>query len=223
MNLGQFHARVARALGRGTSLDSVIPDYVEEAVQDIEANYSFQYMKRWVEFTIDASSTSPHIITLFTVPVKKVNLLRYVNEDDGRFRDIKGPIDPQDRQTREAGLPTRFWLDGISSIVLDSIPDEDLSCEGHLTNFSVWQPDQTGFQHILIDRFRSLLLSETVIKASVDLRDPRLGDLYKSVNERAWTNINQTEESLQYGGETGAQMDWEPPYDEFDPNFTRNQ
>lgn len=223
MDLGGFHARVARALGRGTSLDTVIPGYVEEAVQDIEKNYTFQYMRRWVELSIDASSTSPHIISLFTTPIKEITLLRYINPDDSRFRRIKGPIDPGDRQTRETGTPTAFWLDGVSSIVLDAIPDTDLDVEGNFVQYSVWQPDQTTFRHYLIDHYRTLLLSETVQKAAVDLRDARLGPLYQSMNTRAWTNVNTSEEALQKGGDTGSQMDWEPPYDEFDPNFVRNR
>lgn len=221
MNLGEFHARVARALGRGTSLDTVIPNYVEEAVQDIEKNYTFQYMRRWVELTVDSSSTSPHIISLFATPIKEITLLRYINSDDSRFRRIKGPIDPGDRQTREAGPPTAFWLDGVSSIVLDSIPDEDLDLEGNFVQYSTWQPAQTTFRHYLIDNFRTLLLSETVQKAAVDLRDARLGPLYQSMNVRAWETVNTSEEALQKGGDTGAQMDWEPPYDEFDSNFQR--
>lgn len=203
-------------------MDDLIPDWVEEAVQQIEANYTFQYMKRWTEISIDADAENPHIISLYNTPIKQVSLLRYYSEDEGRFKEIKGPIDPQQRSTREEGFPTRFWLNGVSDIVLDSIPDEDLELEAHLQVFSVWQPGQEGFQHYLIDRHRQLLLSETVLVANVELRDERLDVKYTGMNTRAWATVNTTEESIQQGGETGAEMEYHPPFEELDPGFERD-
>lgn len=222
MNLGQFHTRVARALARGTSLDTSIPTWVEEAVQDLESNYDFQYMKRWTEITVDPDADQPHIISLYNTPVKEVSLLRYYNSDTERWVDIKGPKNPQDRDTRPTGAPSSFWLNGVNGIVLDSTPDEELTLHAHLKVFSTWQPDQDTFEHFLIDRYRKLLLSQTVLTANEELRDPRLAQVYELMNQRAWTQVKVAEEALQYGGETGAQMDWEPPYDEFDPNFERS-
>lgn len=214
MNLGAFHARVARALRRGTSLDDSIPTWVEEAVQQIEGNYNFQYMKRWMEISVDADADNPHLISLYNTPIKKVALLRYYSEDEGRFKVIKGPKDPQERATREEGFPTSFWLNGVSDIVLDSIPDEDLELEANLVVFTSWQPDETNFEHYLIDRHRQLILSETILVANMELRDERLELVYGKMNERAWVQVRVTEEELQYGGETGAQMEYSPPFEE---------
>jgi hypothetical protein len=223
MNLGEFHDRVARALGRGTSLDASIPVWVEEAVQEIENNYTFQYMKRWVEISVDADAAQAHIISLYNTPIKEIASLRYYNSDAERWVPIKGPKNEQDRLTRPAGFPSSFWLNGVNGVVLDAIPDEDYTIEGNLRVFSSWQAGQDAFEHYLIDRHRKLLLSQAVLGANMELRDPRLAQIYEAMNQKAWTGVNVAEEALQHGGDTGAQMDWEPPYDEFDENFERTR
>lgn len=220
MNLGQFHDRVAVAFGRGSSLDSSIPGWVEEAVQEIEANKTFQYMKRWTEFSVDASSESPHIVSIYSTPIKRVETIRYVDPTTSRFREVKR-INPRDRQTRAAGFPTGYWLNGLTAIVFDAIPDEDLEFEAHMEVYSSWQPDQDAFEHYLIDRHRNLLLSQTILIGNMTLRDERLSNLYGPMNSRGWTFANGSEEDIQ--SETpDAAMEWSPPYDEFDPNFERN-
>lgn len=219
MDLDGFYTRVRRALARGTALDTSIPGWTEEAVQELESNYDFQYMKRWVDIAVSSTVPQPHIISLYNTPVKEVSLLRFAHPDDGRFREVKGPKNPQDRATRPVGFPSSFWLDGVSNAVLDATPGEDFTIEGHLKAFTVWQSGQLTFQHFLIDRYRTLLLSQTVLLANLELRDPRLAQIYERMNERAWTFAKVAEESFQYGGETGASMEYHPPFDEFDDGF----
>jgi hypothetical protein len=222
MDLAGFHTRVKRALARGDQLDSSIPDWVEEAVQQMESNYDFQYMRRWVDIPVSYTAPVPYLITLYNTPLKEVSLLRFTHPNDGRFREIKGPKNPQDRDTRQVGFPSSFWLDGVSNAVLDAIPGEDFTIEGHVKAFTVWQSGQPTFQHFLIDRYRSLLLSETVLLANMELRDPKLTAIYESLNARAWTTTKMAEEAFQYGGETGAEMVYSPPFDEFDDDFNKN-
>lgn len=215
MNLGELHSRIARALGKGTSLDSSIPSFVEEGVQWLEANYNFQYMKRWVEWTIDPNVQQPHVISLYQTKIKKIEAVRLVVEDpahldanEARFKDLRR-IDPKDRQTRFKGPPSGYWLDGMQSIVLDSIPTEAGIIEGHYIAFTSWQPNEPEFRHYLIDRYLTPLIARTCMIAAIDRRDPRMYDMYKAAYLDAQTVINVSEEDLQYGS-GDQQMSWSP-------------
>lgn len=215
MDLAGLHSRIARAIGKGTSLDTSIPEFVEEAVQWMEANYNFQYMEQWLEIPIDPTADNPHIISLYNTPIKKIEAFRLVVDDpahtathEGRFRDLKR-IKPKDRQTRFRGPPSGYWLNGVSSIVLDAIPDEEFLTELHAFVFSVWQPTQPDFRHYLIDRFRTPLIARTCMLAAIDRRDPRMFDMYKKAYLDAQTVINVAEEDLQFGS-GDIRMDWSP-------------
>lgn len=215
MNLGQLHARIARAIGKGTSLDSSIPDFVEEAVQWMEANYNFQYMKRWLEFEIDPDQEFPHKLSIYNTPIKKIEAIRIVRADpshlqplERRFRDLRR-IDPKDRQTRFAEAPSAYWLNGVQEIILDAIPQEASVVEAHMVLFSSWQSAQNNFQHYLIDRHRSALIARTCMLAAIDRRDPRMFEMYQKMYMDVQTTINVTEEDIQYG--SGDQyMSWSP-------------
>ena len=131
INLGAFRALVSSSLGRGTSLDSEIPTWIKVAVRFIERNYTFQYMRGWRLIEIDADSDNPHVISLAGIQVKKIEAFRLYETDtsiDGRrFTDLNGPLEVKDRITRPTGDPSGYWLDGVSNIILDAIPDEDKS------------------------------------------------------------------------------------------------
>lgn len=217
-NLGNVHDEILNTIARGTTaqLPILVPNWVEEAVQWIENNYSFQYMRVFKEWNVLAATPSPHYISIYQMHPKQFRSVAIAGSD-GRLTPLEGPIDPADRTSRRGGRPSAFWLDGVANMVLDAIPEEDMVIEGHLVCYTSWQPTQPTFQHYLIDRHRTLLIGRSLMIAASRLRDPRMYEIWKAQVVDALTTANVAEESLQYGGE-GQKMLWTPvfPDDEFE-------
>lgn len=210
MNLGEFHALVSSSLNRGTSLDSSIPDKVRQAVRWIERNYTFQYMRRWVEGSIDASVATPYIIPLYDLRPKAIEAFRLIDSETSKYRDLKR-IDPKERNGRGAWPPSGYWLDGVNSIILDAEPTEDQDYEIHLHQYTAL-PTDTDFQHWLIDNAEDLLLFTSLWYMGVSLRDDRMISAYKLLREEAMQTLHIAEQDIQHN-DRDAVMHYSPPYD----------
>ena len=210
MNLGEFHALVSRSLNRGTSQDANIPTSVRQAVRWIERNYTFQYMKRWVEGSINVTVDNPYIITLYELRPKAIEAFRLIDPETGRFRDLKR-IDPKQRTSRIVGTPSGYWLDGVNSIILDAIPEQNLSYEMHLTQYTAL-PTDTDFVHWLFDNAEDLLLFCTLWYLSISLRDDRMATSYKLFRDEAIKTLDIAEQDIQFN-DRDATMIYTPTFD----------
>lgn len=219
-NLGEFHDLVSDALGRGTSLDTVIPKRVAFAARWLERNYTFQYMRQWKEFTVDVSEAEyPYIISLYDLELKAIDLIRRrQTDDDGDIvfnRPLK-KVHPGDRESRPTGMPESYWLNGLSSIILNSVPDEDMTFEAHIQAFTKWGEADT-WTHWLLDNATQLLLCRTLMIMVPRTRDPALWQTYKAEFDLEISTFNVSEESLQSGDVIQV---WEPPeYAEHDESL----
>lgn len=209
-NLGEFHTLVSDALGKGTSLDSVIPKRVGMAAGWIERNYTFQYMRTWKTFTADPDAEFPHIVSLYDLDIKKIDLIRIkTTEADGSvlFSRPLLQLAPADRETRSTGVPESFWLNGVSSIVFNSVPDVETVFEAHLVQFSRWGSGNS-WTHWLLDNATELLLCKTLTLMAVRTRDPKLYQMYESDLAKEIQAFNVAEENLRSGTVVSR---WEPP------------
>ena len=210
ITLSDFHTLVADSLGRQTSLDSVIPKRVEMAARWLERNYTFQYMRNWRTFTASASATYPYIVSLDGLRLKRIDLIRRRDTaDDGtiQFDRPLRKLMPADRETRPSGNPESYWLNGLSSIILNSVPEEDLTFEAHTIEFTSWGTGST-WTHWLLDNATELLLARTLMMMSVRTRDTELWNTYKSEFDLELQSFNVAEEDLQQ--EDVIEV-WEPP------------
>lgn len=209
--LGEFHTLVSDALKRGTSVDSLIAKRVEMAARWLERNYTFQYMHQWRTLEIDSAATYPHIISLYDLEVKSVKLLRRrITGDDGTYRFNRPllQVRPEDRETRPTGEPESYWLNGVSSIVLNRVPDEDMTFEAHLVQFTKWQ-SSTSWTHWLLDNATHLLLCRTLMMmGATRLSDPKMWQAWKAEMDLELQSFNVAEEELKARDFTTV---WEPP------------
>lgn len=218
-SLGDFHALVSDALGRGTSFDSVIPKRVEMAAGWIERNYTFQYMRTWKTLAIDPTAEFPYILSLYDLRAKAVSLLRKRSlAADGTVqygRPIR-QVSAESRETRPSGDPESFWLNGVSAIVLNSTPDEALTLEAHLVQYTSWGSGTT-WTHWLLDNATELLLCRSLMALSVRARDPKLYEIYATELKLEIQSFNVAEEALQT---SDSQQIWEPiEYAQSDPSL----
>jgi len=211
MTLGEFHELLSSTIGRGTSQASSIPGFTRRAARWIERNNTFQYMRRWLELDVDASSKKPHVISIYNYTIKRLDSIRYVGDDE-RFHDLKGPINPKDRTTRIAGVPSAYWLDGTENIVLDAIPDEDMEFELHAVMFTKW-PTNEDVEHWLLSNAEDAMLGRAMMFAAFQNRDERLYNANKAMLMEALQTLSVAEHELVEGPNEVIQQ-WNPLWDQ---------
>lgn len=211
--LSDFHELVEDSLGR-SSLNTRIPKRVAMAVGWLERNFTFQYMRTWRQLTALTTATYPYIISLHDISLKGIELMRIrrVNEDDPTEYLFDRPmrkVFPGDRETRGTGIPESYWINGRSSIILNSIPDEDTTFECHLQEFTKWQYDQDNFTHWLLDNATQLLMCRTMMMmATGPARDVGLYQAWKADFDLEISSFKVSEEEIQSGDFVQV---WEPP------------
>ena len=220
VSLSEFHSLVSDGLGRGTSVDTLIPERVRMAAAWIEKNYTFQYMKTWRTLSVSTTAQYPYIISLADIAVKRVTLLRRREADlEGTgfiFSDPLKKLAPDDRSTRGEGIVESYWINGRNSIVLNAIPTEDLTLEAHLVEYTKWGSGD-NWTHWLLDNCTQLLLCRTMmILGSTRLRDPKLWEVYKAEFDLEIQAMNVSEEDIQ---EEDVVAQWEPPFPDLYSNM----
>lgn len=195
-------------------MDGVIPKRVALAARWLERNYTFQYMKEWKTFNVVTTASFPYIITLSDLLVKRINVVRKrVTAADGTIEyglPLK-QLEPGDRSTRPiAAEPESYWLNGVSSLVLNTHPSENMTFEANLTLFTRWG-SATSWTHWLLDNATELLLARTLMMLSVRRRDPKLYATYQSEFDLEIKSFNVAEEDLQSGD---VQEIWTPLFDQ---------
>lgn len=184
MALSDFYPKVARALGRGASLDARIPDWTASAAEFLEQNYSFQYMKKTGQISVDHLAATPWQIDFPSVRTKSIDMLRPMWSYPGGFERYGAPLKPVD-QVRVSGLdggqPSGYWLDGETYICLDVVPQEDYTFQITYYEYTDW-PTDTSATPRLLAKYQSLLKAQTVLVAAAELRDTRLNEIFSDPN-----------------------------------------
>lgn len=184
MALSDFYPKVARALGRGASLDSRIPDWTEAAAEFLEQNYSFQYMRKTGTVAVDHLGISPWRIDLPSPKLKEIDLMREVQTFPGNFQvygQALKPVQESSVSALDAGVPAGYWLDGLSAIVLDVVPQRDFTFGLSWYEFTDWPGDESATPTLLA-RYQSLLKGQTILVAAAELRDTRLNEIFSDPN-----------------------------------------
>lgn len=198
MNLGEFHTEVESCLARGSSLTAVVPGYVRRAARWLERNYTFQYMKQFLDLYIDLDvASTPRYIELGIGAPKKISFLRW-RLSTGEYQNLER-VEPEDLTALTTGTPDGFWLDGIRRLVLNKTPDENLTGELRIDRYTPW-PTQLTFQHWLLDQAEDVLLAQTLVLMAPRLRDPRMVQTYEKMRDEGLKTLLLAEDELQYGG-----------------------
>lgn len=212
LELSEFHVLVSDALGR-PALDTRIPLRTKMAAAWLERNYTFQYMRTWRTVVADPAAEYPYIISLSGIELKSIDLMRIRRESldvAGEFlfdRPMR-KVFPGDRESRGAGVPESYWVNGRSSIILNTIPDELTTFEMHLQEFTSWG-SASNWTHWLLDNATQLLLCRTLMMMAMGPgRDQTMYAQYKSDFDLEIASFNVSEEAI--GSEDFVQV-WEPP------------
>lgn len=211
MTLGELHKEISAELKRGTSLDSVIPSKVREAVQFLERNHPMKYMERFVDIQLAKGERMfdlPFIIRNFRflrmVPVDGVQLagygyLKQMNTRDELFENSL------------SGLPTGFSQIGNKAIRLNTEVGAPLKLEGLAYIFSDWQTSQPTFRHFLLDVASDLLKGQALMHMAIHLKDQRMIAAYRVVRDEALKTFYSMDNDMAEG-EANGQMEYSSIY-----------
>lgn len=202
MTLAEFHARISRALRRGTSQDDIIPDVVSEAALFLEQNYSFKYMRRVVQVTIDPLGMAPERIDVPSDHIKSWRFIRVVGPanaySSAPYRYLKR-VEAEDVTALSLGCPLGYYLDGDTQIVLDAVVKESTKLDIAFVEYTNWPTDTTASPRLL-KIGHNLLRAQTLMQFSMDTRDPRLLALLKQMRDEALVALLGAQEESEWQG-----------------------
>jgi hypothetical protein len=187
MNLGEFYDQLRFMIKRGSSLDGQLPGYVRRAARFLEQNYTLQYMRRRFEVTSEIGTN--RIALPPNVPIKTIENLRFLGSDGTEYPVNKGsmndsalrafyPAYPSSFSSRYdpgvgwVGMPTVYYLDGVSALVFNQNFLESLTGEGIMVRYSEW-PTADDQTHWLLENAEGLLLRQSMKEYFLATRDDR--------------------------------------------------
>lgn len=195
MTLATFYPKISTALRRGTSVDSLIPGWVESAALWLEQNYSFNYMERTVEVSLDPEAEEPNLIDLED-RIKSFKFVRAISRDasPAAYRYLQ-KIDAADVGSVVKGDPNYYWLDGPDQLWLDANVQTELVVQIRAVFYTEW-PDVSSATPTLLRFYPNLLKAQTLIEAAIDLKDERMAAAYDSQFQRAIQAVLVAEEEM---------------------------
>jgi len=180
--LGEFHDMVRLTLKKGTTLDNVFPSRVRQAVRWIERNFTFQYMKRIGTVTLDLASEFPWAVETPSKTWKSIDLVRIV--DGSSIYPLTMDPDYNQQLTFPTERPTRYVLDGVERIMLNSMPDKDYYIEVFWNQYTSWGVDD-NFTCWLLENAEDLLLYQSMLHMALYLSDDRMASTYLAGRDEA--------------------------------------
>lgn len=192
MTLATFYAEVSSALRRGSSSDSLIPGWTEDAALWLEQNYTFGYMKRTEEFTLDPEAETPNLLELED-RLKTIQFVRAISRTDAGIYGYLTKTDPGQVASIDDGDPSYYWRDGPDFIYFDANVQTELTLEIRAAWYTDW-PTVTSETPTLLRFYKNLLKARTLIEAAIDLKDERMAAAYNAKFERALQAVLVAEE-----------------------------
>lgn len=217
MTLAEFHASISRAIRRGTSQDDIIPDVVSDAAAFLEQNYTFSYMRRNVQVTIDPTANAPERVDYPSTYVKRWYFIRQVLppssfcSDGSGYRYLK-KVDAREVIALTKGDPVGWYSDGDTQVVFDSIPLAANVYDLSYAEYTDWPTDYSQTPRLLAIG-RNVLRSQTLLQLAEDTRDPRMIQIYTTRrNEGLQALLQAAEEDSNSGSASMEYHGLEPSY-----------
>ncbi len=170
MILSDFHTLISDEVKKGTTLATVIPGKVRQAVGEIQRRHTFKSMERFTTLTLDSDLSEPRAIEQPT-GFKSMYFFRILNSD-GTYSYLT-EVDPGQVTKTEDAKPQGYWQDGNDYFWLDNSPAEDYNAEmsyGQKDNLNVATTTVFPF----LTEFEGLCVSETMVTLGPLLRDDKL-------------------------------------------------
>ncbi len=192
MTLATFHTEISAALRRGTSPNVLIPGWVEDAALWLEQNYTFGYMRRTENFTLDPEAEAPNLLEIED-RLKTIEFIRAVGRENANNYGYLTKIDAGQVASIDAGDPSYYWRDGPDYVYFDANVESELTLQIRGAWYTEWPADEDETP-TLLRFYKNLLKAQTLIEAAIDLKDERMAAAYNVKFERALQAVLVAEE-----------------------------
>lgn len=202
MNIAAFYDDLRADIGRGASIDSRLPAWCQAALNLLENEYTFQWMRKTTLFPLTVGANSNRV-ALGTTAIKAIDWVKY-GEVQGTgaqaltvFSDRLVGVSPEQIISLDNGTASAFYLDGVSTLVLDALPQKAASLYVHYFEYSAW-PTDTSQTPIVLARHYAGFKAHTMMTIAASLRDATMGQI--------WTGMAQVGKQAMLAAD--AQMEW---------------
>lgn len=204
MTITAFYDDVRVAIGRGTANDTAFPGWAQEAISLIENEHTYQWMKQTLLFALVAAPDSNQI-DLGMSNIKAIDWVKFGTVAGSGATAITTlgnalvGVDPFQITSFDNGYANAFYLSGVSTLVLDALPQEasSLYVAGHF--FTQWPTDTSQTPPILMRHYQAFKAIFLMI-AAANLRDDRLGGI--------WTQLGTGGKQAMLTAD--AELEWRP-------------
>lgn len=188
MNVTQLYASLLTSIGRGSSVTANLPEWCQEAVNDLESAATYKWMERYYTGTANPGLDG-NVIPLPNVRAKAIDFVRPVtfNNTTGAIQyglPLAG-VTAHEFASVDAGYPAGgFYLSGVSDVVLDGLPPSPTSYEVCYWEYTEWPTDGSETPAILARHFAATK-ALVMACAARNLRDERLAQVWQGTATRA--------------------------------------
>lgn len=199
MDVAAFYTQIGNAIRRPKETGN-IASWASEAAMLIEQRTSYSWMKKFGEFDLDPLAATPNQVEFPNARVKSVKFARLfeVATDSSRgFKELQG-VSPDRVSSIDLGDPNGFWLDGISHLWLDTRVTQERSLQLYWVEYTDW-PTDTAASPTILQKALPLLKAETLLLAAMELRDPRLVEIYGARQQNALNALETAEKEFEWG------------------------
>lgn len=201
MQLGEFKTEVKAALKRGDAFDDQIPGFIRRAARWVEQNYTLQYMRK--QAVLDVEGDSPEVDLPEGLPIKTVEYVTFptlFGRGDRIHTARKGELSDMEWGQQTGYAPELFYLDGVERLVFNGLFGTDVQGVAMIVRYSDW-PNKDGLTHWLLQNAESLMLTQTLIEASVVTRDQRTWEMLRQQRDEQIRVLLSADYEMRYAGQ----------------------
>lgn len=202
--------QVSSAIGRGTSLDAIVPMWISQAARLLEQNYTFSWMRRSANYTIAAGNVP--LVQVMSPLVKSIEWVKPVVVSNGDGTNYYGKslvgVEEEEVLGISGGNPSGFWLDGQDgnyNLCFDAIPHEAFSFRVRHAIYTSWPTDLAASPTLLL-RAEFALFAQSLVLFANQKRDPAMAATYGSILQSALTVLLNSEEELKMQHQNDLKM-----------------
>lgn len=185
-----MYAALRVALGRGTANDANLPEWAAEAINEIETENTFAWMRKTSTLTA-TTGLNGNRLALPSARVKGVDWARTGTPEGTNGAIVYDPnlvgVTPLDFSAVDEGLaPGGFYLDGVTHMVLDSIPAASLAVQVAYWEYTEWPASlvDTSTPAILARHYAGFKAC-VMMTAARNLRDSRIAEVWGATASQA--------------------------------------
>lgn len=172
MDQGTLVAEILDELNKGSGLTAAtVKTKIRDALSILETQYSWAYMDRFVEFTIDLGSENPRALPMPN-GLKSIEFFRWVKDNGEYVRVLE--VQPRQLTSKCSGkYPKFYYKDAMQYIWLSGTPTEALHGEMSYRQFTTYSADD-AFEPWPLKYIFPLIKYQTLLLMVPYLREPNL-------------------------------------------------